>query len=228
MALRSTVLIHTILLTAAPALHAGPDSGQTASNARSVSADGTTTSLTDADRNIADIGREVLADILDVPMSSIDIDSVRAVNWPDTSIGCPQPDRAYAQVIVPGHKITLRVADALYVLNEANGQAGLCRNRKGAQPATAVAEDFGWTRLAALARSDLAERLSIDETHVLVRNAGIKRWPSSALGCDEIAGDDVDTNPVDGYVLTLRHGSRDYTYHTSKTEVLACPPITLD
>ena len=29
------------------------------------------------------------------------------VDWPDTSLGCPEPDKVYAQVITPGYKILL-------------------------------------------------------------------------------------------------------------------------
>ena len=29
------------------------------------------------------------------------------VDWPDTSLGCPEPGKVYAQVITPGYKILL-------------------------------------------------------------------------------------------------------------------------
>lgn len=31
----------------------------------------------------------------------------KAVTWPDTSLGCPLPDRTYAQVITPGYRLVL-------------------------------------------------------------------------------------------------------------------------
>lgn len=37
--------------------------------------------------------------------------SVIATDWPDTSLGCPQPGMFYAQVIVQGYKIVLSVGD---------------------------------------------------------------------------------------------------------------------
>ena len=32
---------------------------------------------------------------------------VEYVDWPDTSLGCPEPGKVYAQVITPGYKILL-------------------------------------------------------------------------------------------------------------------------
>jgi hypothetical protein len=34
---------------------------------------------------------------------------VEAVEWPDTSLGCPKPGEFYAQVITPGYLIVLAV-----------------------------------------------------------------------------------------------------------------------
>ena len=37
----------------------------------------------------------------------IQIVSVERVDWPDSSLGCPEPDMAYAQMITPGYRIVL-------------------------------------------------------------------------------------------------------------------------
>ncbi len=39
---------------------------------------------------------------------------VEEVDWPDTSLGCPEPGKFYAQVITPGYKITVRAGDTDY------------------------------------------------------------------------------------------------------------------
>lgn len=51
--------------------------------------------------------RQMLARQLNAPPEQVDVVQVEARNWPDTSIGCPQPDHAYAQVITPGYHIVL-------------------------------------------------------------------------------------------------------------------------
>ena len=48
-----------------------------------------------------------LSQKLNVPVSSISVTSVQAYEWPDSSLGCPQPGQMYLQVITPGYKIVL-------------------------------------------------------------------------------------------------------------------------
>lgn len=38
---------------------------------------------------------------------SVQVVSVQAMDWPDTSLGCPQPGMYYAQIIVQGYRIVL-------------------------------------------------------------------------------------------------------------------------
>jgi glucose/arabinose dehydrogenase len=42
-----------------------------------------------------------------VAPEAVQVVSVEAVDWSDTSLGCPQPGMFYAQVIVQGYKIVL-------------------------------------------------------------------------------------------------------------------------
>ena len=60
------------------------------------------------------LAKEHLATTLGISVGEISVVSVEKVNWPDTSLGLPQPDRVYAQVIVPGYKITLRASGKEY------------------------------------------------------------------------------------------------------------------
>jgi hypothetical protein len=48
-----------------------------------------------------------LSEQLDVPPEEITVAAWEPVDWPDTSIGCPQPGMMYAQVIVPGYVVFL-------------------------------------------------------------------------------------------------------------------------
>ena len=50
--------------------------------------------------------RVLLAQRLGVSGESLEFISEQAVNWPDTSLGCPKPGYVYAKVIVPGYRIT--------------------------------------------------------------------------------------------------------------------------
>ena len=45
-----------------------------------------------------------------VDPTAVQVISVQARDWPDTSLGCPKPGMFYAQVITPGYLIVLEVA----------------------------------------------------------------------------------------------------------------------
>ena len=58
------------------------------------------------DEGIADRALVFLAGELAVPESEITFTGIEPVTWPDASLGCPQEGYAYAQVLVPGYRIT--------------------------------------------------------------------------------------------------------------------------
>ena len=51
-----------------------------------------------------------IAEDLDVPASSVQVVTVEPRDWLDSSLGCPQPDMLYAQVITPGYLILVEVS----------------------------------------------------------------------------------------------------------------------
>ena len=48
-----------------------------------------------------------LATRLKITPENVQVVSVQAMDWPDTSLGCPQPGMFYAQVITLGYRIVL-------------------------------------------------------------------------------------------------------------------------
>ena len=65
-----------------------------------------------------------------LPKSDIKVVSVEAVQWPDTSLGCPQPDMMYAQVVTPGYRIILEAGGQVYEYHSAGAGVGLCQPQK--------------------------------------------------------------------------------------------------
>ena len=173
---------------------------------------------------IAELARETLAEHLNVPMHTIEVDTVRAVQWSDSSTGCPQPGEAYLQVITPGHKISLRVDGKLYFVHEANGRAFVCKRTKSVGGVTNKLE-LVWGPAAIEAREDLAGRLGVDSSLVMVASAQGTTFSDTSLACPE-PGVEYKVGNIEGWVLTLRYGSRNYTYHTDLDRVIPCPPIT--
>lgn len=180
--------------------------------------------LDDVQRDVARAAIEALAAELQVSKETILVDTVRAVDWPDSAIGCPQPDRAYLQVITPGHKVSLRHEGRIYVVHEAGGKAFVCHKTK-VYGAVTPQLDLAFGAQMTWARADLAKRLRVAEADINAISGVQQSWPDSSLGCPE-RGEEYVQRPVDGWVLTLRHGSRSYTYHTDLERTIPCPPVS--
>ncbi|UCD09277.1 MAG: hypothetical protein JSU79_01120 [Dehalococcoidales bacterium] len=60
------------------------------------------------------IAKKDLAQRLGIIIENVKIRSTTEVEWEDTSLGCPEKDMNYAQVITPGYKIILTVNGHTY------------------------------------------------------------------------------------------------------------------
>lgn len=58
--------------------------------------------------------KEDLAGRLNTAVSAIDLVTLEAVDWRDGSLGCPQPDMVYLQVITPGYRVQFTVNGKRY------------------------------------------------------------------------------------------------------------------
>lgn len=55
--------------------------------------------------------------------SAVEVSRVEPVDWPDASLGCPQPGGLYAQVITPGWLVVVQAAGTTYEFHaDASGQ----------------------------------------------------------------------------------------------------------
>jgi hypothetical protein len=178
------------------------------------------------ERDIAKLAIDTLAADLKVGKDTISVDTIRAVNWPDSSIGCPQPGRAYLQVITPGNKITLRATGQVYVVHEANNRAFVCHSTKALGGITPQLElVFGQQMLAA--QKDLANRLGVPTSEIRPVSGEERTWPDASLGCPEPSAN-YPAVKVTGWVLILRHGTRNFTYHTDLQRTIPCPGIATE
>ncbi len=197
-----------------------------AQDVRFVPGQGSAEKLSDAERGAAVLAIDTLAAKLKIPREQIEVDTVRAMEWRDSSIGCPKPGVAYLDVITPGYKVTLRVGKAIHVVHEAGNRALVCRQDKALGGITPERElTFGPQLVAA--RRDLAGRIGVTEREILFVSADSKTWSDASLGCPE-PGMQYAQAQVPGWVLTFRQGERLFTYHTDLDRTIPCPPITSD
>ena len=197
-----------------------------AQDVRFVPGQGSAEKLSEAERGAAVLAIDTLAADLKIPREQIEVDTVRAMEWRDSSIGCPKPGVAYLDVITPGYKVTLRVGKAIHVVHEAGNRALVCRQDKALGGITPQRElTFGPQLVAA--RRDLAGRIGVTEREIQFVSADSKTWGDASLGCPE-PGMQYAQAQVPGWVLTFRQGERLFTYHTDLDRTIPCPPITSD
>lgn len=72
--------------------------------------------------------REDLAGRLNVREPDIKLVKAEAVLWSDTSLGCPEPGKMYAQVITAGYQIILEYAGQTYDYHAGRGHVILCES----------------------------------------------------------------------------------------------------
>jgi len=61
-----------------------------------------------------------------LPGVAVSLVSAKNVTWPDASLGCPQPDRFYAQVFTDGVWIVLSAGNRNYVYHGDRSSVFLC------------------------------------------------------------------------------------------------------
>ena len=87
-------------------------------------------SLLDTDPVAADLAalaQRLLAEQASLPVRRVRVVDVQAVVWPDTSLGCPQPDQIYAQMLVPGYRIVVEAAGEQVIYHTDFDRALPCR-----------------------------------------------------------------------------------------------------
>jgi hypothetical protein len=159
-------------------------------------------------------------------ISATDIRVVRANphEWPDTSLGCPQPGRVYLDVITPGYLITLEAHGHQfeYHTDRSQGVVHCDSNQSGATPGplggtkTPMSDVPNPVRLALAA---LADDLQIARSAIDIVAIEPTEWPNSSLGCPQ-PGRVYLQIITPGYRVVLAAGGRQYEYHTNDRDMV--------
>jgi hypothetical protein len=65
----------------------------------------------------------------------IEVVSAEQVTWSDASMGCPAPGMMYAQVLMPGYRVILRVGDQQFDYHAGkSGKPALCPSDRAIAP----------------------------------------------------------------------------------------------
>lgn len=78
--------------------------------------------------------KQVLAEALNVPVSTIVVLHYEEAKWPDGCLGIPLPDTACTQAIVPGYRIVFRTAQGLQYVFRTDTKGDLMYTEPAAPP----------------------------------------------------------------------------------------------
>lgn len=70
--------------------------------------------------------RADLAKRLGLPEASIQLERASAVDWPDSSLGCPQPGFMYSQIVTAGYRIVLSANGKQYEYHSDREKPSYC------------------------------------------------------------------------------------------------------
>lgn len=160
-----------------------------------------------------------LASRASVKIEDVEVTSFEAVEWSDSSLGCPQPGQMYAQVITPGYRVILKAAGQTYEYHTDRGnRAVLCSGG----PAEAALQKQQLDEIRGVverARNDLAQRLNIDPTAISVAQAlPVSQVEQLALcpAADQLAGLGKE------YQVTLTADGDTYVYRALGESIVIC------
>ena len=78
---------------------------------------------------IVQVAKKDLAQRLGISERSIElVGGVEAVTWPDSSLGCPKPDKMYAQMLTPGCKFKLQGSGKIYDYHAGQEVVKMCKS----------------------------------------------------------------------------------------------------
>lgn len=166
--------------------------------------------------------RAQVAQQMNLPATALTVVASEEVTWPDTSLGCPQPDMMYAQVLTPGWRVVFVDTDEReYQVHTTDNykQFVICTP----SPQATLPLAYRDNPAVEAAIQTLVAQKGVAATSVTVVNVAAVEWPDSCLGC---AGPEEVCLMVitPGRRIVLESGGVTYTLHTDRTgrHVILC------
>lgn len=185
---------------------------------------------------LLDTALAFLAEQLGVTLSRQDLSgwTWQEVLWPDTSLGCPQPDQVYSQVLTRGYDFRLTTGSNIYEIHlTPDGTTAVFCGVTAAAPAPtatalpslpqAATPTAGATPAAAISGEELVN-IGIaylnSQLGATITRRDLSRWtweattwPDRSLGCPQPDVTYDSSAPVPGYILTIEYVDRIYELH---------------
>jgi hypothetical protein len=141
------------------------------------------------DQPLVDSARQDLASRLHIPQEDIQVLSVEKAQYPDSSLGMPEPGQAYTKAITNGYVIKLLVGETVYEYRACPGRVMLAfeykRSENAALRTQAVKVEVG-KEITFEGRGDLPADACI-QSQLFVNDQPLGWWPKN--NCGVLTGD---------------------------------------
>jgi len=179
-------------------------------------ADGNLSAL-QAGRTPGQIATELVAAQLAIAPATVRILEVEEQVFGDASLGCPEPDMFYAQVLTPGYRVIVEAEGRRFDVRVAGDSGRICHRKQ--LPST-LRSPSPVEQAAALARADLATRTGLDASEIRLLGQWPARAGNEALACTVSCPEPASTEC--GLLLLLAADDREYGYHVIAGEAHSC------
>lgn len=165
-------------------------------------------------RSVGDALAPLVAEKTGIPSEALTLVSAESVSWRDASLGCPEPGKMYAQVIIEGWHVIFQgpEGEVIDVRTTADPQDFRICEQEAEMLEGAANRDLPAV-VAAIALISQQEGLAADE--IAVVEAASVQWANSCLGCAD-PGENCLMVITPGYRVILEHAGRTYQVHTSQ------------
>ncbi len=184
-----------------------------------VEQEGETMEIPEAAQPAVRAAQRDLASRLGLSVADIRVVDVEAVDWPDSSLGCPEPGKMYLQMITPGYRVVLQASGETYTYHTDRGtRAVLCASRPGAKPKGSPLVEL--RRAVERARTDLARRQGVDVQTITVVDAAPLDKVTSPRPCPQATKLGTLVGPEFQVILELEGAT--YVYRVRGEAVVLC------
>lgn len=158
-----------------------------------------------------------------VAAETVRVVAVEPVSWPDSALGCPEPEMSYLQVITPGYRVVLEAGEERATYHTSDGSAGPVRAVRCGGDAR---RQLNLASLSApaldLARRDLVARLGGEPAIDLLQSTVA---PVTQLICPGTpAADDPSRPAMVVFEFQLQSGADIHLYRAVGDKILYCGP----
>ena len=145
--------------------------------------------------------------------------SVEAFDFPDSSLGVPEPGQNYMTVITPGYVIILEANGVSYEYH-GSGDRVVQAPAPGDTGLAPAPTDYGPAQpLVDRAVAELSALLSVDPAQITVQKVEAVDFSDSSLGLPK-EGESYLTVITPGYIIVLEAGGQTYEFHGSGETLL--------